>query len=113
MSIASQSVKLLSAFTFVLMMATSSAHATVDGCAIVLKTPDGFLNLRKEPSAKSGVVVRLKPGDRLEITIAGKPPDGWTQVDSVVRLDGGNYLKPHRGWVTSRYLRVVPDCWED
>jgi hypothetical protein len=30
-----------------------SVNATEDGCAVVLKTPDGFLNLRKAPTTKS------------------------------------------------------------
>jgi hypothetical protein len=38
---------------------------TTDGCAVVLKTPDGFLNMRKAPTMKSPVLAKLHRGDRV------------------------------------------------
>jgi hypothetical protein len=49
---------------------TSRANAYADGCAVVLKTPDGFLNLHKEPKMGSKIVRRLKPGQL--IVVAGE-----------------------------------------
>src|SRR4029077_20170472 len=46
-----------------------SAHATADGCAVVLRTPDGFLSLRKLPTADSTAVARLLPGEMLDLRI--------------------------------------------
>jgi glutamine phosphoribosylpyrophosphate amidotransferase len=41
----------------------STANAMVNNCAVVLKTPDGFLNVRDAPGMKSTVIGRLNPGD--------------------------------------------------
>jgi acyl CoA:acetate/3-ketoacid CoA transferase beta subunit len=43
----------------VLVLGSHGANATADGCAVVLKTPDGFLNLRKAPTTSSEVVAKL------------------------------------------------------
>jgi hypothetical protein len=48
-----------------------SVNATEDGCAIVLKTPDGFLNMRRAPTMKSDIVTQLKQGDFLYVDTAG------------------------------------------
>ena len=65
-----KAMKLLSLIAGTALLAsTSGANAYADGCAIVLKTPDGFLNLRKAPKMDSKIVGRLKPGQ--EVAIAG------------------------------------------
>ena len=46
----------ISALACMLVMVSQGASATADGCAVVLKTPDGFLNLRNEvvPVSETG-----------------------------------------------------------
>jgi hypothetical protein len=73
-----------------LFLATGAAHATADGCAVVLKTSDGFLNLRKDPSMKARIIARLKPGAIIYITDLACPPlshcdnkGEWTHVSDV------------------------------
>jgi hypothetical protein len=41
---------------------TVPAVATTESCAIVRKTPDGFLNMRYQPKMGAVIVGRLKPG---------------------------------------------------
>jgi hypothetical protein len=72
-----------------LFLATGAAHATVDSCGVVLRTPDGFLNLRKAPSVKAKVIARLKPGDILlgfESLNATAMGDKWAHVLSVPQV---------------------------
>jgi hypothetical protein len=95
------------------------AYATVDGpgCAVVLKTPDGFLNLRKAPAANAAVVAKLRPGDRLYVDVcqAGESfevcsENGWAQIAGVWRLDGNNFSKQwhfHAGWASARFLQDI------
>jgi hypothetical protein len=105
------------AMLLALAMPSSPLWAYADGCAEVLKTPDGFLNLREAPMMGTKVVVRLKPGDKLSISdqscekrgilsICNESMD-WTRVDSVERLDGkpGKNIKPNKGWVGTKFLR--------
>jgi hypothetical protein len=40
----------------------TSAQATEDFCAVVLKTPDGFLALREGPGTRFGVKANLRRG---------------------------------------------------
>jgi hypothetical protein len=97
------------AIAIALALASHGAGATADGCATILRTPDGFLNLRAAPMMGSKVVARLKPGDRLSISSATCETrgslsicneDGWTRVDGV----GDN---PRRGWVATRFLKFI------
>ena len=43
----------------------TGAHGTEDFCAVVLKTPDGFLALREGPGTRFKVKTRLYRGDVL------------------------------------------------
>jgi hypothetical protein len=43
----------------------TSARATEDFCAVVLKTPDGFLALREGPGTRFRMQARLHRGDVL------------------------------------------------
>jgi hypothetical protein len=89
----------LIAFAFVLT-GHGTANAYADGCAVVLKTRDGFLNLRKAPRMGSKIVGRLKPGQ--EIVIAGETMAmEWALVS----------LSYKSGWASTRFLRSV-DCDE-
>jgi hypothetical protein len=91
-----------------LFLATGAAHATADGCAVVLRTPDGFLSLREAPSMKAKIIARLKPGEIIDVTDLSCPgfsdcdnKGGWTHVSGVPRLNGTN------GWVGTRFIVSV------
>jgi hypothetical protein len=79
--------KLLLAGVAALLMA-SAAHAAYDDCAVVLETPDGFLALREEPTAKSKLILKLHRGDVLDVDVAKTMASGvyneriidWTWV---------------------------------
>ena len=61
--------KLLLAGVAALFLATGTAqheaHALADGpaCAMVRRTPDGFLNLREAFSMSGKIIAKLRPGD--------------------------------------------------
>jgi hypothetical protein len=101
-----------------------SVNATEDGCAVVLKTPDGFLNLRKAPTTKSDIVTQLKQGDflyvdttrcetkgNLSICDEDNPPR-WTHVTSARRIDGKDARTFTQGWVSDQYVQWFR-CEED
>jgi hypothetical protein len=47
-----------------LLLATGIAAATgPDNCAVVSKTPDGFLNVREAPTMKSKIIAKIHPAD--------------------------------------------------
>jgi len=50
--------------------AQHEAYALADGpaCAMVRRTPDGFLNLRANFGMSSKVIAKLRPGDLLYVT---------------------------------------------
>src|SRR5262245_37372107 len=84
-----------------LLMAIS-AHATEnpDMCAVVLKTPDGFLALRTKPEPKSKMMSKLFPGQVWRVDIDKYRSKNWIYVEGLVenseRLDG---------WVYSKYIQ--------
>jgi Bacterial SH3 domain len=100
-----------------ILTSVRALKATEDGCAVVLKTPDGFLNLRKAPTAQSEVIAKLKQGDFLYVDTARCETRGdlsicdksdrpqWTHVTSVRRIDGKNLETPTRGWVSDQYVQ--------
>lgn len=96
-------MKKLALIALVLASTASVANATADGCAVVLRTPDGFLNLRKAPMMGSAVIARLKPGEQFGIDSATCETEGtlsicnesWVHVISVPRLDGKS---PKKKW---------------
>jgi hypothetical protein len=65
-----------------------SVNATEDGCAVVLKTPDGFLNLRKAPTTKSDIVKQLKQGDFLYERQGARQRAIFQFATKTIRLDG-------------------------
>jgi hypothetical protein len=69
--------KLLLAGAAIVLMATS-AHAAYDECAVVLKTPDGFLAMRREPTVRSVIDYKLHRGD---ILVLNKSRLRWTNFD--------------------------------
>jgi hypothetical protein len=50
-----------------LCLASIGVNATEDGCAVVLKAPDGFLALREGPGIDFPVIAKLSPGTFLYI----------------------------------------------
>jgi hypothetical protein len=53
---------------------TVPAVATTESCAIVRKTPDGFLNMRYQPKMGAVIVGRLKPGEHVLVHDETVPP---------------------------------------
>jgi len=104
--------------TVALMLAMPAA-ATTDYCAVVKKTPDGFLALREQPTVKSYLWTKLRPGTLLVIDDTSEdqceengrirvcPTDGWSFVHTIPELDDGKPT-PTQGWVATRYTRPVP-----
>jgi hypothetical protein len=99
------------------LFSVQAIKATADGCAVVLKTPDGFLNLRKAPTVQSEVITKLKQGDFLYVDTARcetrgdlsicdeKSPTQWTHVTSIRRIDGKNPPSFTQGWVSDQYVQ--------
>ena len=94
---------------------STPALATLDGCARVLPTPDGFLALRSGPGLRFTQSGRLIPGDKLWVTDMtcqriGRPTvcdesGRWMHVSSVRRLDEARSATTE-GWVSRRYLEM-------
>ena len=91
------------------------AFATLDGCAKVLATPDGFLALRAGPGLRFAQSGRLIPGDELWVTDMTCQRIGrstvcdetgrWMHVSNVRRLDAAKSATTE-GWVSRRYLTM-------
>src|SRR3954453_21859332 len=92
-------------------------NATSDFCAVVLKTSDGFLNLRRAPGSQFPIITRLVRSDVLyadtrscetsnNVSICDDRRQ-WTYVTSVPKLDGP--LKEAKrftqGWVNRQYIQ--------
>jgi hypothetical protein len=102
----------------------SSVHATEDFCAVVLKTPDGFLALRDGPGPRFKMKVRLHQGDFLDAnsrscTIGNNSQicdtkRQWTYITSVRRIDGPEVKAKHftGGWVSTKFIKGFA-CPED
>jgi hypothetical protein len=86
-----------------LFLATGAAHATADGCSVVLRTPDGFLNLRTLPKMGTRIIARLKPGSI--IYNDEKTENGWTHVTGIPW--GNSRIRPVIGWTKSRFIVTV------
>jgi hypothetical protein len=94
-----------------LFLATGAAHATEDFCAVVLKTPDGFLALREGPSTRFKMITKLHRGDFLLADTGGTLSPKWTHVIGVPRIDSGD-AHYTRGFVYRRYIQEFL-CPED
>ena len=103
-------MKYILAIVAVLALTAGTANATTESCAIVRKTPDGFLNMRYEPKMGSVIVGRLKPGDEVLVHDETVPP--LALYDETVppqsrgkwaRLAFGNYKF---AYVRTRYLHL-------
>jgi uncharacterized protein YraI len=80
----------------------SAAHATVDAeCAVVLKTPDGFLALRAGPGTRFEMKKKLKRGDFL---VLSTDDDGgkWVEVEAKPCMTCRSRMN---GWVYRQYTQ--------
>lgn len=88
-----------------LTSSASSLHAVVDGCAVVLRTPTGFLAVRAGPGQSNREIHRLYPG---QIIVTNHISDGpyagkWWRISGFMQSIGDSE-QPLQGWVYSRYL---------
>jgi uncharacterized protein YraI len=110
---------LISAAVITLALTRAPAHATASGCAVVLRTPDGFLNVRTGPSMKAPIVGKFRPGDLIGIdsTECGRVKGRevcnskeWTFTDGKIHRVPGPPIGPS-GWVYTKHIGGV-DCDE-
>jgi hypothetical protein len=102
-----------------LFLATGTAHATEDFCAVVLKNRDGWLALREGPGTRFKIIAKLLEGDYLlaDTGAGGLLSKKWTHIVGVPRMDGATTSeKTHedytRGWVHRKYIQEFA-CPED
>jgi hypothetical protein len=94
-------------------LATETNATGPDDCAVVKKTPDGYLNVRKAPTMKSEIIAKIRPGDLVYADAyecrftADCAIDDWTHIDSVLRSSGDDKPQQLRGWVSTRFLKYI------
>jgi hypothetical protein len=89
------------------------AHAT-DICYEVLETPDNFLAIRWDPTAKSKMIEALREGDIVKDLNVGWNKDGtmptfrkkWMKVVMIDEQAKWHYA----GWVYKKYLKATGCC---
>ena len=103
--------------TFALFYSASLTLATETGCAIVLKTSDGFLNLREGPGTQFRVIAKLNRDDFLyvgtEQCYAGRCTDerhSWTRLEGLPRLNR-HRLGKRQLYPVGRLSRELPGLW--
>jgi hypothetical protein len=82
-----------------LFLTTGTAHAVYDDCAVVLRTPDGFLALREKPSAKSKIILKLQRSEVLNLN------------KNTLRFMGQE--KKSKQWIAASVVRYFEDGEED
>lgn len=90
------------------LSATSAAYATADGCAVVVRTRDGFLAVRAGPGTRWEEIDRLRPGQIILTNhVSDYPYAGqWWRIGGV--MDSiGDTPRPLHGWVYSGYLTPI------
>lgn len=85
---------LLAALAALAFLYSGAAHA--DACAVVLKTPDGFLALREKPTVQSTMIAKLLQGDYLA-AVENKKAGIWMYVTE--SRDGTE------GWVSRKHVQ--------
>jgi uncharacterized protein YraI len=84
------------------------ASATLDSCAVVNWTSDGFLSLRTGPGVHFPEIMRIASGTVIGIDDPPHDPSGrWVHVFGV--YEGGRLVRVD-GWVNQRYIRGSLDC---
>ena len=98
------------------------ALATEIGCAVVLKTPDGFLNIREGPGTQFKVVGKLNRGDFLYVGSEQCWEDrctddqrSWTHLVDVLSPEKPRLEKSNPGWILSRFIQwtYCPENYKD
>jgi len=92
-----------------LLVTTLDTSATQTYCAVVRKTPDGFVALRAGPGTHHRIVKRLRPSERLYVDTGacrGQFCDEsrrWVFIEGVpgLELRDGPLVQ---GWVRARYI---------
>src|SRR6516164_4543461 len=114
----------------VLLLVTSVAHAgdmqqnwrsgdDKEYCVEVVKTRDGFLAVRAEPSEKAKIISTLRPGFPLTVNPASQSLSvsdyarfpkwiKWTYVKGHFDTDNSDLHPSSYGWVYSKYIKEVP-----
>jgi hypothetical protein len=91
--------------------AFTQANAISSGCAVVIKTPDGFVAMRARPTVNSPIVQKFAAGQLLGVawSVGWR---GWARVDYVMRLEGGRLIStelPGDGYISGELVTTV-DC---
>jgi uncharacterized protein YraI len=116
MSIFLKSLAVLLVSAFCHAVWTPTAHASASFCAVVLLTPDGFLNLRAGPGATYPIVGKMVPGDQISVDTGScrnklcDETQKWQFVEWVERLDGPPEKAKRRftqGWTMARFIKQV------
>ncbi len=98
-----------------LQLRVENAFATAEGCAVVAKTPDGFLNIRQTPSSDGPVLGQVTPGDFVAIVrdMKGDPSGKWSYLSRSFEVVGNKVIKERNisGWAATRYLAI--ECPEN
>lgn len=89
------------------------ALATEDFCAVVLKTPDGFLAMRSGPGMRFPIKMKLKQGDVLYADtrkcVIGRPnicddSGTWVYVYAVQNVDAK--ADKVEGWIAGAFVQT-------
>ena len=92
-----------------------TAHATASYCAVVLITPDGFLNLRSGPGATYPIIGKMFSGVQVLVDTGScrnqlcDETKKWQFVEGVERLDDPPETAEHftQGWAIARFTKKV------
>jgi hypothetical protein len=107
----------------VVILSTHDARTTADGCGVVLKTPDGLLNIRKGSSIHYPSIATVRPGDILYLDDKSPcfalSPDKVEYDETCKKYHDWIYVtgKPKRpmtldGWIRIKFVDVRGDCLE-
>ena len=110
--------KLLATVALISTLVAPAAAVTPGGeyCAMVAKTSDEFLALRKEPTANSEMIAAMRTGFPVHVSASSQSLDGdkvslyknWTKWTYVSAFVTDSSADPDHGWVYSKYLKRVP-----
>jgi hypothetical protein len=98
--VAQMRIRLTSALVGALCLLGAGAAQADDQCAVVLRTPDGFLALREKPTVQSKMIAKLLQGDVL--VTENEHTGTWSHVLIVTPYSGDT-----RGWVSRWYIQEV------
>jgi hypothetical protein len=93
----------------IVLASITAAHATTDGCALVLNTPDGFLALREGPGTQFRIKDKLRPSQTVGITSEDCiwHPHGNVACNKWIKVFRVDDTSGWAGWVRSKYIQPV------